>query len=170
MIEFLNERNTVKPKIINAEIVTSFHVSPEIVANLLTKIDSAGVIQYHNILVFFAEDKHPCLLTASEWSKFAPEHKNSPVFGIFLEDGHESQDGSSKWLDPALFVLHSLEFAREHLDLTTSDLNDGEVWALTQIMKNLKEKDQAQHQMSYQTYLRKYDDRLAEFLRRSVSN
>ena len=93
------------PKIVNAELIASFHFSPEIVANLLTNILSAGVIQYHYILVVFGEDRQPCLFTASEWSKFAPEHKVTPVFGIFVDDGHESQDGSPDWLDPALFVL-----------------------------------------------------------------
>ena len=158
------------PKIVNAELIASFHFSPEIVANLLTNILSAGVIQYHYILVVFGEDRQPCLFTASEWSKFAPEHKVTPVFGIFVDDGHESQDGSPDWLDPALFVLQSIEFVSKHLGLLTSDLSEGEAWALTQIMKNLNEEDQVQHHNSHHTNLRKYDDRLAKYLQRTISN
>ncbi len=158
----------MQPKIVNAETFTSFHISPEIVANLLTNVESAGVIQYYHVLVFFGEDRQPCLFTASEWSKLVPEHKDLPVFGIFLDDGHQSQDGSSDWLDPALFVLHSIEYARKHLGLTTSDLSDGEAWALTQIMKNLNEQDQLQHHMSYTTLLHKYDDRLAKYFQRNM--
>ncbi len=158
----------MQPKILNAETVTSFQISPNIVATLLSNIESAGVIQYYQILVFFGENRQPCLFTASEWSKLVPEHKDLPVFGIFLDDGHKSQDGSSDWLDPPLFVLHSIEYAREHLGLLNTDLNDGEAWALTQIMKKLNEQDQLQHHRSYTTFLRKYDDRLARYLQRNM--
>lgn len=160
----------MQPKIVNAEIVTSFHISPEIVANLFTNIESAGVIQYYHILVFFGEDRQPCLFTGSEWSKFAPEHKDLPVFGIFLDGGHASQDGSSDWLDSALFVLHSIEYARDHLGITSSDLSDGEAWALTKIMKNLNEGNQVQHFMSYKAILSKYDDRIAKCFQRNIPN
>ena len=158
----------MQPKIVNAETVTSFHLSSKIVANLLTNIESAGVIQYHHMLVVFGEDKQPCLFTASEWSKFAPERKDTPVFGVFLEDGHDSQDASPDWLDPSLFVLQSIEFVSEHLGLSTSDLSDGEAWALNQIIKNLNEENQVNHHKSYQTYLQKYDARLVKYLQRTM--
>ena len=87
------------PKIISAEIETSFHISSEIVANLLTNIVSAGVIQYHHILVVFDEDRQPSLFTASEWNKFTPEHKDTPIFGIFREHEHDSREASQDWLD-----------------------------------------------------------------------
>jgi len=159
----------VEPKIISAETETSFHISPEIVANLLTNIVSAGVIQYHHILVVFGEDRQPCLITASEWSNFAPEHKDTPIFGVFLEDSHDSQDDSPDWLDSSLFVLQSIAFVSKHLGLSTPDLSEGEAWALTQIMKNLNEGNQVSHHKSYLTYLRKYDERLAKYLQRTRS-
>lgn len=139
-------------------------------ANLLTNIESAGVIQYHNILVVFGEDRQPCLFTASEWSKFAPEHKDVPVFGVFLKDRHDSQDASPDWLDPFLFVLQSIEFVSSHLGLSTADLSDGEAWALTQILKQLNEEDKVNHHKSYLTYLSKYDERLVKYLQRTKSN
>lgn len=159
----------MRPKIVNAEVVASFHISPEIVANLLTNIVSAGVVQYHHILVVFGEDRQPCLFTASEWSNFAPEHKDTPIFGVFFEDKHDSQDASPDWLDPSLFVLQSIEFVSQHLGLSTKDLSEGEAWALTQIVKNLNEGNQVKHHQSYKTCLRKYDERLAKYLQRTVS-
>jgi hypothetical protein len=157
----------VQPKIVSAETETSFHISPEIVANLLTKIVSAGVIQYHHILVVFDEERQPCLFTASEWNKFTPEHKDTPIFGVFHEHAHDSQDASPDWLDPSLFVLHSIEFVSKHLGLSTPDLSEGEAWALTQIVKNLNDDTQAKHHESYQTYLRKFDQRLVKYLQRT---
>jgi hypothetical protein len=161
--------NTLQPKIVNAKTVTSFHLSPEIVANLLTNIVSAGVVQYHHILVVFGEDRQPCLFTASEWSNFAPEHKDTPIFGFFLEDIHDSQDPSPDWLDSSLFVLQSIVFVSEHLGLSTQDLSEGEAWALTQIVKNLNENNEVNHHKSYKTFLRKYDERLAKYLKRTMS-
>jgi len=158
----------VLPKIVNAETIASFHLSPEIVANLLTNIESAGVVQYHHILVVFGEDMQPCLFTASEWSNFAPEHKNTPIFGVFLENTHDSKDASPDLLDPSLFALESIEFFSKHLGFSTSDLSDGEAWALTQIMKNLNEENQVNHHKSYKTCLRKYDERLAKYLKRTM--
>ncbi len=159
----------MQPKIVNAETIASFHLSPEIVANLLTNIVSPGVVQYHHILAVFGEDRQPCIFTASEWSNFAPEHKNTPIFGVFLEDTHDSQDASSDWLDPSLFVLESIEFVSKHLGLSTTDLSEGEAWALTQIVKNLNERNQVNHHKSYKVYLRKYDERLAKYLKRTMS-
>jgi len=159
----------LQPKIVNAEAVVSFHISPEIVANLLTNIVSAGVVQYHHILVVFGEDRQLCLITASEWNNFTPEYKDTPIFGVFLEDKHDSQDASPDWLDPSLFVLQSIEFVSQHFGLSTHDLSEGEAWALTQIVKNLNEVNQVKHHQSYKTYLRKYDERLAKYLRRTAS-
>ncbi len=159
----------MQPKIVNAEAVASFHISSEIAGNLLTNIVSAGVVQYHHILVVFGEDRQPCLITASEWSNFAPEHKDTPIFGVFLEGKHDSQDASPDWLDPSLFVLQSIEFVSKHLGLSTTDLSEGEAWALTQIVKNLNERNQVNHHKSYKVYLRKYDVRLAKYLKRTMS-
>lgn len=159
----------MQPKIAKANTVISFHISPQIVANLLGNIESAGVIQYHHMLVFFGEDKQPCLFTASEWSKFDPELSDMPVFGIFLNSGHKSQGGSSDWLDPAIFALHSIHFAKKHFGIVSEDLCEGETWALTQIMKNLNEENMANHHEAYRKALSKYDDRLAKFLHRTIA-
>lgn len=160
----------MQPKIIAAKAVASFEISPKFSATLFSEIESAGTIQYYYVLVVFGEDEQPCIFTASEWSKFSPEYKDAPVFGVFLDDQHMSQDSSSDWLNPALFVLKSIQFCNEHLGLSTPDLSDGEAWALTRIMKGLNEGGYVEHHNSYRLSLQKYGDQLTKYLRRTIFN
>lgn len=64
---------------------------------------------------------------------------NEPVFGIFDEDGHAGGRGSPDWLDPALFVLRSVDAVKERFSIADTELSEAEAWALTQILKRIQE-------------------------------
>jgi hypothetical protein len=56
------------PKIANSQRRISFALSEDYLASLYSDIESAGVIQYHHLLVIYGPDKQPCLFFGSERS------------------------------------------------------------------------------------------------------
>lgn len=61
------------------------------------------------------------------------------MFGIFDEGGHAGCGGSPDWLDPAVFVLRSVEAVKERFSISNPELSEAEVWALTQVLKRIQE-------------------------------
>ncbi len=162
----------MQPKIVNAERVESFHLPSGYAATLLGNIESAGVIEYHQILVIFGPDEQVCLFTGSEWNSLDPSYKEEPVFGVFDEMGHSGLGGSADWIDPALFVLRSIDYVREHFKLSDTELCEGEAWALTQLLKHLQESSEGEaspRQASYFSALAKNDARLVAYMKQHAN-
>ncbi len=109
----------MEPKIVNAERIAALHLPGGFAATLLGNIESAGIIEYHYVMVVFGPDQQICLFTAAEWSNADPSYKNEPVFGIFSESGHAGRGGSADWLDPGLFVLRSVDEVKERFSIRT---------------------------------------------------
>jgi hypothetical protein len=161
----------MQPKIVNAERIAAFHLPGGYAASLLGNVESAGIIEYHYVMVVFGPDQEICLFTSSEWSNHDPSYKNEPVFGIFSEDGHAGCGGSPDWLDPALFVLRSVEVVKDKFSITESELSEAEAWALTQVLKRIRElpgdADSPQKSPLWAA-LSKNDARLVEYMKKGI--
>lgn len=161
----------MQPKIVNAERLAVFHLPAGYVATLLGNVESAGIIEYHYVMVVFGPDQQICLFTGSEWSNLDPSYKSEPVFGIFSEDGHAGCGGSPDWVDPALFVLRSVEAVKEHFSITDPELSEAEAWALTQVLKRIQElpsEPDTPEKAPLWAALSKNDARLVEYMKKGM--
>ena len=160
----------MQPKIVNAERLAAFHLPAGYAATLLGNVESAGIIEYHYVMVVFSPDQQVCMFTGSEWSNQDPSYKNEPVFGIFSNGGHAGCGGSPDWLDPALFVLRSVEVVKERFSITDSELSEAEAWALTQVLKRIQELPGdagSPQKVPLWAALSKNDARLLEYMKRN---
>ena len=157
------------PKIANAQRRISFALSKDHLASLYGDIESAGVIQYHHLLVIYGPDKQPCLFFGSEWSGLDPSYKFEPVLGVFSEIGHSNFGGSVDWFDDALFVLGAFKFARGMLHIEDSGMTEGEAWAMVEILKKIQRpsNDAAlmRHRTGYEQALRCNDGRMVDYIK-----
>lgn len=161
----------MQPKIINAERKVSFPLNDDYMASLLGNIESAGMIQYHHLLVIFGPDRQPCLFIGAEWNLHETSNKNEPVLGVFFEGGHQSSFGSCDLLDDALFVLKAFTVARELLAIESDELAEGEAWALTQVLKRFQDRANplyAPCQESYGEALRHNDARIVAYFAKGI--
>ncbi len=161
----------MQPKIINAERKVSFPLNDDYMASLLGNIESAGIIQYHHLLVIYGPDREPCLFIGAEWSLHDPSYKNEPVLGVFSGETHESWEGSSDLVDDALFVLKAFSVAREILKIENEELAEGEAWAMAQVLKRFQDRTKdsfAAYQKGYGEALRHNDARMVAYLRKSL--
>ncbi len=162
----------MQPKIVNAERIAAFHLPAGYAASLLGNVESAGIIEYHYVMVVFGPDQQICLFTGSEWSNQDPSYKNEPVFGIFHDGGHTGCGGSPDWLDPALFVLRTVEVAKERFSIEDAELSEGEAWALTQVLKRIQELPGAPdspEKAPLWSALSKNDARLVEYMKKEMA-
>ncbi len=159
----------MQPKIVSAVRRLSFALSEDYLASLYGEIESAGIIQYHHLLVIHGPDEEPRLFFGAEWSKLDPCYKDEPMLGVFSGDGHGNCGGSVDWLDDALFVLGSIKLAREILRLADSGLVEGEAWALTEILKRLQRPSNdatlVRHRSGYEEALRSNDERMVAYMK-----
>ncbi len=163
----------MQPKIVNAERIAVFHLPAGYVATLLGNIESAGIIEYHYVMVVFGPDQQICMFTGSEWSNQDPSYKNEPVFGIFHEGGHAGCGGSPDWLDPALFVLRSVEVVKERFAIIDPELSEAEAWALTQALKRIQElpgEPGSTHKAPLWAAISKNDARLVEYMKKGMAD
>lgn len=160
------------PKIASAETQAVFCLNGGYVASLLEGIESAGIIQYHHLLVVYSPDQQPCLFVGSEWSKLDPSYKNVPILGVFTNAGHQGRGGSPDWLDDSLFVLRAIEIARTCLSLTDEEMCEAEGWAMARILAKLgrgqNDPDLDLHRDSYRAALARYDSKLVAYLKNYV--
>lgn len=160
----------MQPKLTKAERKISFPLNEEFMTSLFGNIESAGMVQYHHLLVVYDARKEPCLFIGSEWSLHDPSYKNQPILGIFTKDGHQSWDSESILLDDALFVLKAFDAAREILGIRCTDLAEGEAWAMSQVLKRLQDsenKSYASFKNGYVDAMRKNDSRMVAYLENS---
>src|ERR1700682_3371119 len=115
----------MEPEITRAKCVLSSDLSDAFKASLFSDIESAGVIQYHYLLVVFSPDTAPCLYVGSEWSSLDPSYKDEPVLGVFKSNAHHNFGNSASWRDVYLFLLRAVEIAREMLQIEESSLTHG---------------------------------------------
>lgn len=161
----------IQPKVANAERLAVFHLPAGYAATLLGNVESTGMIQYHYVMVVFGPDQQICMFTGSEWSKLDQSYKNEPIFGIFDEAGHAGCGGSTDWLDPALFVLRSIEAVKKRFSITDPDLSEAEAWALTQILKRIQElsgEPDSPPMASLCAALSNNDARLVDYMKKGV--
>lgn len=162
----------MQPKITNAERIVSFPLDDDHMASLFGNIESAGIIQYHHLLVIYGPDREPCLFVGAEWSLHDPSYRNEPVLGVFSGEGHHSLKGSSDLVDDALFVLKAFAVARDVLEIDSDDMAEGEAWAMTQILKRFQDRANpvfAPYQNGYGEALRNNDARMVAYLRKNLS-
>ncbi len=163
----------MQPKIANAQRRVSFGLSEGYFASLYGDIESAGIIQYHHLLVIYGPDKQPCLFFGSEWSGLDPSYKNEPVLGSFSEAGHGNHGSSLNWLDDALFALKAFELAREILGIEDSGMAEGEAWAMAEILKKIQrpsdDETLVRHRTGYEEALRCNDERMVDYMKASLS-
>jgi hypothetical protein len=163
----------VETKITNAQCLLSFNLSDAFKASLFGNIESAGVVQYHYLLVVFGSDEQPCLMVASEWSQLDPSFKDEPLLGVFTPDLHTNFGRSISWRDEHLFLLRAVEIARQQFQTPDAALTEGEGWALTRILRRFSQppnqhpKDQATDptDAAYLDVLARNEGRLADFLK-----
>lgn len=161
----------MQPKITNAERKISFPLNDDYMASLFGNIDSAGIIQYHHLLVIYGPDREPCLFIGAEWSRQDPSYKNEPVLGIFSGETHQSLEGSSDLLDDALFVLKAFSVAREVLEIENDELAEGEAWAMAQVLKRYQDRANPQFaafQNGYGEAMKCNDERMVAYLKKSI--
>ncbi len=160
----------MNPRITDATVAVQFDLSEDYEAVLLVEVKSAGVIQYHHVLTVMDEIGQPVVHYAAEWSALDPSYKDQPMFGTFDYAGHSSDDNVPSCLDPSLFLLRAVELARERLCISVGELNEGEIWALTRILKALGASDRPaeceRFVPGYTAALAKNDARMATFLER----
>lgn len=164
----------MQPKIENAQRRISFAVVDGYVASLYGGIESAGIIQYHHLLVIYGPDKQPCLYFASEWNGADPTYKDEPILGVFSAEGHNNYGGSVDWLDDALFVLSAYEYAREILHVEDSGMAEGEAWAMAEILKRIQRpSDDAvlvRHRSGYEQALSRNDERMVAYMTNALAH
>lgn len=163
----------MQPKLTNAERIAAFHLPNGYAATLLSNIQSAGIIEYHYVMVIFSPDEQICLFTASEWSNLDPSCKDNPVFGVFFDDGHANLGNSPDWTDCPLFVLKSVAHLRERFGMNDTDLCEAEAWAMTQILKNLQGSAgdlRPEIQNRYLAALAQNDGRMVAYMKQYVSD
>ena len=161
----------MQPKIVSAGRLAAFHLPAGYAATLLEKVESAGVIEYLYVMVVFGPDQQICMVTGSEWSNLEPSYKNEPGFGISDEVGHAGCGGSPDWLDPALFVVRSVDAVKERFSITDTELTEAEAWALTQILKRIQElpgEPGSPQKAALWAALSKNDARLVEYMKRGM--
>lgn len=161
------------PQIVKAERVAAFHLPSGYAATLLANIESAGIIEYHYVMVMFGPDENIYLFTASEWSNLDPSYKDNPVFGVFFDDGHANLGSSPDWTDCPLFVLESVAHVRERFGMNDTDLCEAEAWAMTQILKNLQDSTvdlRPEIQNRYLAALSQNDERMVAYMKQCVSD
>ncbi len=145
-------------------------MSEDYEAVLLVEVKSAGAIQYHHVLTVLDGIGQPVAHYAAEWSALDPTYKDLPVFGTFDYAGHSSDDTFPDCLDPSLFLLRAVELARERLGIPVGELNEGEAWALTRILKAVGSPDRPagveRFMPGYTAALAKNDARVATLLER----
>lgn len=163
----------MQPKIVSAVRRLSFALSEDYLASLYGEIESAGIIQYHHLLVIYDSGEAPCLFFGAEWSKLDPCYKDEPMLGVFSGDGHGNCGGSTDWLDDALFVLGSIKLAREMLRFEDSGLVEGEARALTEILKRLQRPSNdatlVRHRSGYEEALRSNDEQMVAYMKSIAS-
>lgn len=130
----------MEPRYTAAEKVTVFKLSNTLTAALFKNVESAGVIQYYHMLIVLGPPNGVVeKYYTSEWSRAMPDVKDTPVFGVFEKDCHRYVSESPGWRDINLFLLHAIELAREEFSIQDSSLNDGELWALNNLFKELND-------------------------------
>lgn len=157
----------MEPKIANADRLAVFHLPGGYAGTLLGNIESAGRMQYHYVMVIFGPDKEISFFTASEWNEFS-YGRDTPVFGVFSKEAHASCGASGEWCDAGLFTLRSIEYLRERVSIEDSRLSEGELWALTHILKQIQslpsdEDSEEKHYLG--TALGRYDERMVEYMK-----
>jgi hypothetical protein len=163
----------MQPKLSKAERKISFPLNEEYMTSLFVDIVSAGIVQYHHLLVVYDADKEPCLFIGSEWSLHDPSYMDQPILGIFTTDGHQNWGNDSTLLDDALFVLKAFESAREILGIHGTELAEGEAWAMAQVLKRMQDSDNHLYtpfKQGYMDAMRKYDERMVAYLKKSFIN
>jgi hypothetical protein len=161
----------MQPKIVDAERLAVFRLPAGFVATLLGNIESTGIIQYHYVMVVFDPDQQICLFTGSEWSNRDTSYKDTPVFGVFSKSGHINLGNAADWLDPALFVLRSVEMVKERFSITDAELSEAEAWALTRILERVQELPGAPdspRKAPLWAALGKNDARLVEYMKKEM--
>lgn len=157
----------MEPNITKADVLLSFDLAPKHKAVLYGGVESAGIIQYHHILVVIDTDGEPCLYICAEWSVLDPAYRDEPILGMFHDNGHDNMGGSADWRDEHLFLLRAVELAREHLGVGLGALTLGEAWALSGIMKRLMPQAGVSHEArsdeAYWSAISRYDLRLVDF-------
>jgi hypothetical protein len=108
-------------------------------ASLLGNAESAGIIQYHYVMVVLGLDQQICLFTASEWRAPDLGYKIMPAFGVFDDGGDANIEGVLQWIDAAPFGHRSVEFVKELSNIADYLLFKGESWASTRPMNGLQQ-------------------------------
>jgi hypothetical protein len=160
----------MQPKMVDAERLAVLRLPAGYVATVLEKIKSAGIIQYHYVMVVFGPDHNICMFTGSEWSSLDPSYKNEPMFGVFDKTGHANYGRCSDWLEPALFVLKSVEIVKDQFSIEDSELCEAEAWAMIQILKRLEElsdEPDSPQKVSLLAAIKQNDSRLAAFMKKN---
>lgn len=131
-------KHSMQPKITTAEHQISFTLSEAYTASVYTKVETTGYMQYQHFLVVHSLDKQPIFFVCAEWFDENILEQYGPTLGVFSSAGHENYGDDKKWSDIDLFVLSAIEIATQQLGLADEGLNEGEAWALTQVLKKVQ--------------------------------
>ena len=158
------------PQITNADTLIAFELPNGYAASLLGNIEAPGMIQYHYVLVIFGQDKEPCKFYASEWGRLDPSCRNEPFFGVFSERGHRNMGGSPNWIHRALFLLKAVDVAKKDLNIDSTNLTQGEAWALTDILKTVQNPEAENKHLEKEMWaaISANDARIATYMKRNI--
>ena len=161
----------MQPKIKTAEHQISFDLTDKYIASVYAKVESMGMMQYLHFLVVHGPEKKPEFFVCAEWFDKDTLDNFGPVLGAFSSTGHENIGDDKRWLDIDLFVLKAVEIARIELELDDEGINEGEAWALTNVLKKIQCRDEGGTSQylsdAYLHAMSKNDDRLVAYLRKS---
>ena len=161
----------MQPIIKTAEHQISFKLTDEYIASAYSDVESMGMMQYLHFLVVHGPDKKPEFFVCAEWLDHDTLNKFGPVLGVFSSTGHENLGSDKRWLDIDLFVLKAVEITRVELELEDDGLNEGEAWALTNVLKKIQSHSEggASQYLSdaYLHAMTKNDDRLVAYVQKS---
>jgi hypothetical protein len=128
------------PQITKSERIIAFDLSEHHSAVLLGDVVSAGVIQYHFVLMVVNKVGGPALYVASEWSTWHADRKLIPVLGAFFKGDHANINDDPGLIDEHIFILKAVETARDYLGLKFVEPCIGELWGIAGVMNKIGER------------------------------
>lgn len=125
------------PKIVSARQLLTFSLARYTV-RLFVDVRSAGGTEYHHVLSVYRPGGDPCMHFGAEWSASDPAHKETPIFGVYIDDTHSSYGEHPECQEIPLFLLLAIDRAKGELRLPDDLASDGEAWALIEVVNQVQ--------------------------------
>ncbi len=151
------------PRIVSARQLLTFTLARYTV-RLFVDVRSAGGIEYHHVLSIYRPGGEPCMHFGAERETVDAANKDTPIFGVYIDDAHSSDGDHPECREIPLFLLLAIERAKAELRLPDDLASDGEAWALIEVVNQVQKANDRPGSVrfikQYLAALHKYGERL----------